>query len=1144
MFAKWTANAYTVTFDAGLGAVDPATKPVTYGAVYGGLPVPTRKGYVFAGWWTGAGGTGTQVTEMSIVLDASDHSLNAKWTATPYMVLFDGPGSNWIPVLWPVFYGAAYGTLPIPTLAGHTFLGWWTGPDGEGEEVTAHSIVATDSDHTLYTNWLADKFRLDYVAGPNGTISGICEQTVSYGESGTSVMAVPDQGFRFICWSDGRTDNPRQDEFVTRGNVHVTALFGGVAFEEDCVEISEIVGSVTLSVSGGVSGLTSSVAYWVLPGTAAAGTDYTPPKTQPQRLAWTNEAGTRTIMIPIKTDALLEDDETFYVLLGDPVNCTLGEPKVCKVVITDANSGLTLADALDNALLKWTTGGAAAWLPQTAATWDGEDAAASGAMPAGGASSVQTSVPGTGTLSFAWSVSGPGVLRLYDGKLLLAAVTNATDWQTRTFELKQNAAHALKWEFVQSDEPASRAYLDRVVWLTGGQAGVAVTAAANDPKGGTVSGSGVHQAGAKVPLKAVARPGWLFTGWTPAGLFAKPLAAAQLLTLGESDVAVTAHFAKIPVVTGLPNPPEGGTVAGSGLCPPGKSVTLKAAPAKGWAFTSWSDGPQLAARAVSATTDVTLFAGFKPVAEIAPPAVADPGPRQAMVGVPFSLRLGVASESLPVVTVTGLPAGLTFSAATLTVTGVPTAAPAGGVAIVKAASSNAGGKGAEVTFALAVAPLDPRAQGTFTAVASDSGGGTVRGLLSATVSAQGAVSAKVSAQAGVASFAGKSWDSASGGVFRATLRTAKGEALTLEQDAGAAWDALGLGGALAGGAFSNAALAVSGQRNPAAAKTAVADHAAATNALARYTGYYTVALPPEALLEGPGTAGNVPLGNGWLALTVKDGGTVTLAGRLADGTALSGASTLLVAGADGAAYVPFLFPLYGAKGGFSGVLEILPGEAAPGGNVVAGSGDFLQAWTYPGKAPAARPSLTEDRFALALGASGGWYGPLTDLRAYYSNAVFAADGCAVSNAYVSGGYTATVGVVAEALPQEALRFDPKSGAVSLPAGRAPVYDGAADAYVYAPTNAAAATLTAVRATGLFSGAFNLYYEYRDQKGALQLRTVPVPHAGVLTPVRADPGAEPPGRGFYLVPDTWRSPDAKPVAYPLKRSYGVEVRDGE
>ena len=921
-----------------------------------------------------------------------------------------------------------------------------------------------------------------------------------------------------------------------------TALTGQtVAFADSAVSADEG-GSATVGVFGGRSTGIASVAYWVLPGTATAGTDYTVPKTQPQRLAWTNEVGEKTITIPIKADAAVEDAETFYVLLGSPTNCAVGEPRVCKVTITDANRGDTLADALDNTLLKWTTGGTATWLPQTSVTCDGVDAAVSGTIASNKLSYVQTSVTGTGTLSFAWSVANRGVLRLLDGARTLAAVTNTTVWETQTLRLTQNTSHTLKWELANLGGTNSFAYLDQVVWLPGGKAGVAVTAVPNDQKGGTAKGSGVYYAGAKVPLAATARPGWQFTGWTPTNLFAKPLTVTQTMTVSNTPISVVANFAKVPIVTGLPNPPEGGTVSGAGLCPPGKSVTLKATPAAKWAFTSWSDGSQAASRAISTTADVTLYANFKLISQIAAPTVTNPGAQQAMVGVPFALQLSVASESLPTVTVSGLPSGLSFGVATRAISGVPTAAVSNRNVTVTA--KNAGSTATVQSFLITVLALDARAQGAFTGAASD-GSGTVRGVLTATVSAQGAVSAKMASQSGAVSFTGKSWDSASNGVFRAKLKTVKGETLTLAQDTLQEWDSAGLTGSAAGGAFAARSLSVSGQRNPASNKTA-ADYVAGTNALARYKGYYTVALPPLAELEPSGAAGNVPLGSGWLALTVKDGGAVALAGKLADGTMLSGASTLLVVedGGAEATYIPFLFPLYSAKGGFSGVLEILPGESTPTGNVALAASDFVQAWAYPGKAPAVKPAQTEDRFALALGMSGGWYNTLADLRAYYSNAVFAADGASVSNTYVSGAYTTTVGVVASALPEEALRFDARTGVVSLPAGKVPIYDKVASNYVYAATNPAAATLSAVKTTGLFSGTFNLYYEYHDQMGVIKLKTVAVSHSGALRPTRAEPTGEPAGQGFYLVPDAWKSQDAKPVAYPLKRSYGVEIREGD
>ena len=98
-------------------------------------------------------------------------------------------------------------------------------------------------------------------------------------------------------------------------------------------------------------------------------------------------------------------------------------------------------------------------------------------------------------------------------------------------------------------------------------------------------------------------------------------------------------------------------------------------------------------------------------------------------------------------------------------------------------------------------------------------------------------------------------------------------------------------------------------------------------------------------------------------------------------------------------------------------------------------------------------------------------------------------------------------------------------------------------YVYAPTNPAAATLAVTKATGLFTGKFNLYYQYHDKVGALTLKTVSVTHVGVLTPLRLD-ASMPSGQGFYHVPDTWKSTGVPATSYLLNRSYGVEIRDEE
>ena len=50
-YAYWTQPTSTLTFNANGGTVGTASKTVTYGHAYGELPIPTRTGYNFDGWY-------------------------------------------------------------------------------------------------------------------------------------------------------------------------------------------------------------------------------------------------------------------------------------------------------------------------------------------------------------------------------------------------------------------------------------------------------------------------------------------------------------------------------------------------------------------------------------------------------------------------------------------------------------------------------------------------------------------------------------------------------------------------------------------------------------------------------------------------------------------------------------------------------------------------------------------------------------------------------------------------------------------------------------------------------------------------------------------------------------------------------------
>ena len=150
LVANYTANNYTVTFEANGGTVSPTTKSVTYDSTYGDLPTPTRTGYSFTGWTL----NGTKITSTTTVKTASNHTLVAQWQAISYTLTFDpnGQGGTVNPTTKSVTFDTTYGTLPTPIRAGYIFIGWYT-DKSVGTQVLSTTTVKTASNHSLYAHW-------------------------------------------------------------------------------------------------------------------------------------------------------------------------------------------------------------------------------------------------------------------------------------------------------------------------------------------------------------------------------------------------------------------------------------------------------------------------------------------------------------------------------------------------------------------------------------------------------------------------------------------------------------------------------------------------------------------------------------------------------------------------------------------------------------------------------------------------------------------------------------------------------------------------------------------------------------------------------------------------------------------------------
>ncbi len=159
VYAKWIPG-HIVTFDdqGATTPVSPTTKTVIPPATtVGSLPTaPQKTGFVFGGWYTQAGGGGSEFTAGTPV--TGNITVYAKWDSYSYTVNFDDQGATTpvSPASKTVNSPATtVGSLPTPPQkTGFAFGGWYTQTCGGGSEFTAGTAV--NGNITVYAKWTLD----------------------------------------------------------------------------------------------------------------------------------------------------------------------------------------------------------------------------------------------------------------------------------------------------------------------------------------------------------------------------------------------------------------------------------------------------------------------------------------------------------------------------------------------------------------------------------------------------------------------------------------------------------------------------------------------------------------------------------------------------------------------------------------------------------------------------------------------------------------------------------------------------------------------------------------------------------------------------------------------------------------------------
>jgi uncharacterized protein (TIGR02145 family)/uncharacterized repeat protein (TIGR02543 family) len=161
LYAKWTENSYTITFDkndpAASGSMEPQT--ITFTETVPLTPNGFSKtGWSFTGWADSAGGEVVYADSADYTMGAAPDTLYAKWTKNNYRLTYhaNGATSGTVPAAADIPYGDSVTVAPKGTLdrTGYSFTTWNTKANGSGIfRAPGMKFAMGAAQDTLYAQW-------------------------------------------------------------------------------------------------------------------------------------------------------------------------------------------------------------------------------------------------------------------------------------------------------------------------------------------------------------------------------------------------------------------------------------------------------------------------------------------------------------------------------------------------------------------------------------------------------------------------------------------------------------------------------------------------------------------------------------------------------------------------------------------------------------------------------------------------------------------------------------------------------------------------------------------------------------------------------------------------------------------------------
>lgn len=202
LYAKWEMGEYTLSFDENGG--DAPVDSISFNInTQKNLPVPTRTGYTFAGWYNTDGKKVTSLSRGS----AGDMTLKAEWKAIKYSIKYNmngGKNHTHNPLTYDIdtYYDFDDSTY-FPLREGYDFDGWYL----EAAFLTKYTELTTGStgNLTLYAKWNIIPYNISYDLNDSTEYpaeNALGNRTVNDVSQSLTLKNPTRPGYKFAGWYD------------------------------------------------------------------------------------------------------------------------------------------------------------------------------------------------------------------------------------------------------------------------------------------------------------------------------------------------------------------------------------------------------------------------------------------------------------------------------------------------------------------------------------------------------------------------------------------------------------------------------------------------------------------------------------------------------------------------------------------------------------------------------------------------------------------------------------------------------------------------------------------------------------------------------------------------------------------------------